>query len=109
MKSGYETVTGKIHSKENGYGNGGKEIVTWYADLKGYLDMVEVTSLYGYGSFHLEPKNKIYSFTTTFYGHYVHNESSGVSIAVTYGSAGFSVSGSDYSELSNKFTISYRE
>lgn len=100
------TITGGIHSQENGYAKGFSSGVTWYADLKGYLG-ITVTKLYGYGEFVLEKKTSK-SGTSKIYGHYVHPTAS-ISLSVNisdYGS--FSVSGgSNYDERGNQTTFEY--
>lgn len=99
--------TNQIHSSENGYANASTAGVTWYADLKGYTGF-QITDLYGYGTFKLEPKNSTTSGSTTLYGHYVHPKAElGISVAIPdYGD--FSVSGgSNYDERGNQKKITW--
>lgn len=94
----------KIKSHENGYADGSDNGVTWYADLKGGLN---VTELYGEASVTLEKLTSA-SGTSRMYGHYVHpTVSAGISINV-HGFGDFSVSGAGgYDERGTQTTFSF--
>ncbi len=99
-------VQSQTHSYEPGFANASPSGVSWYADLKGYVGIIP-TSLYGYATFNLVPKNTTYSGSSTLYGHYVHPTIAGsISVDVeTYGS--FSISGiSSYDDHGSQHTIS---
>lgn len=82
------------------YANG----CTWYADLKGYSSLYDITDLYGYATFTLIPKTS--GGTSQLYGKYVHNKlMTGVSLSIP-GFGSISVNGgSNYDELGNQTTI----
>lgn len=88
-------------SSETSYANGSSNYISWYADLKGYTS--NVIKLYGYGSLTLVPKKT--GKSTQIFGHYVHNKT-GLSLSLSYGAAGFSISGnSTYDELGTDISL----
>lgn len=90
-----------VHSDVNTYANSSFSYVTWYADLKGYT--TNVTNLYGYGTLTLVPKKT--GKTTQILGHYIHKKLD-LGVSLTYGPAGFNVSGSSgYDEMGTDTSV----
>lgn len=101
-------ISDEIHSSENGYAHASPAGVSWYADLKGNIG-VNVTELYGYGSFRLVPAHGVTLYegeSLTLYGHYVHPTTTfSVSVAIDdYGEFSPSV-GSGYDERGSQRTF----
>lgn len=70
----------RTYSSEPGYSNASPAGVTWHAKL--YPLTPPAYALHGYGEFDLKPTDSG-PFSTTFYGHYIHNKASlGVDIDI---------------------------
>lgn len=90
-----------VHSDVNTYANASFGYVTWYADLKGYT--ANVIDLYGYGTLTLVPKKT--GKTTQIFGHHIHKKLD-LGVSLTYGPAGFNVSGSSgYDEMGTETSV----
>ena len=103
-----ETVT---NSREFRYAKGSATGVTWYAKLRANESVSRFAQLkqFGHGEFDLKAKSG--GFTTTLYGHYVHNKSSStVTINFPNGLGDISIGvGSSYGEAANQRTYTFRK
>lgn len=104
-----DSIVTKTHSESRSYASASPSGVTWYADLPGHhLANNGILPIFGHGEFLLRPKSQS-TFTTTFYGHYVHQITAGsLSLAIPKYGLGFSISGgAGYDELGNQRTYTY--
>lgn len=98
----------EILSEARNYATASDAGVTWYATQPALWQNSAMN--FGHGEFWLKPQKKG-TFSTIFYGRYVHKKGSlgSISLVIPQYGFGFSVSGNaDYDELGNQRTFTYR-